>query len=291
MTSNSPTWENGKLITEYMRHMRHDWRSRETVKVRSSQLFQISDRIPSLVTASEEELRQWSDRLQGAPETVAQYTSVVRGLFYWMSVVLKVRPDNPAQILRRPRIPKRLPRPMLERNYELALACALSNPEMYIWLGLMGCSGFRCCEIAWMRVGDVEERPEGGAIARILGKGQKVRPVPIGAMLYLTMRPFLVGQGTVFTRPDQQPYRPNNISIRVNAFLHEIGIAETAHQIRHRFGTDYHRIDADMLRQAKVMGHESVTTTQLYTDMDPVEAAQYIERLTQRRLNKRGKAA
>jgi site-specific recombinase XerD len=290
MINDGSTWDNGKLITEYTRHKRNDWRRDQTREVRGHQLWRISDDIPHLVTASEEELLRWHDGLRGAPETVAQYTSVIRGLYFWMVVIRKLRDDNPAQILKRPRVPPRLPRPMLDRNYELALACALSDPEMYLWLGLMGCSGFRCCEIAWMRVCDIEERREGGAIARIIGKGGKVRPVPIGDMLYLTMRPFLLGQGAVFTRPNGLAYGPKHISRRVNVFLHEIGIVETAHSLRHRFGTDYHAIDPDMLRQAKVMGHASVTTTQLYTDLDPVEAAQYIERLTKQRLNKRRSA-
>jgi integrase/recombinase XerC len=290
MTHDASTWDNGKIVTEYTRHKRHDWRRDQTREVRGRQLWRISDDIPNLVTASEDELLHWHDGLRGAPETIAQYTSVIHGLYFWMVVVRRLRPDNPAQILKRPRVPQRLPRPMLDRHYELALACALSDPEMYLWLGLMGCSGFRCCEIAWMRVFDLEERPEGGAIARITGKGGKERPVPVGEMLYLTLKPFLIGQGAVFTRACGQPYAPKHISRRVNVFLHDIGIVETAHSLRHRFGTDYHAIDPDMLRQAKVMGHASVTTTQLYTDLDPVEAAQYIERLTRQRLRKRGAA-
>lgn len=290
MTNGALTWDNGKLITEYMRHKRNDWPREKTREVRGYQLGQVGEHIPSLVTASEDDLLHWRDSLQGAPETIAQYVSVITGLYFWMVVFQKIRPDNPAQILRRPRVPQRLPRPMLDRHYELALACALSDPEMYIWLGLMGCSGLRCCEVAWMRVYEIEERPDGGGIARITGKGGKVRAVPIGDMLLLTMRPFLTGQGPVFTRPDRQPYTPKQVSSRTNDFLRGIGVSETAHSLRHRFGTDYHRIDKDMLRQAKVMGHASVTTTQLYTDLDPIEAARYIEQLTRERLTPRRKA-
>lgn len=284
MTNDALTWDNGKLITEYMRHKRHEWPREQTREVRGGQLRRIADQIPDLITASDDDLLHWHDGLRGSPETIAQYTSVVKGLYHWMVAIRRIRLDNPTQILKRPRIPPRSPRPMLAPHYELALACALSDPEMYLWLGLMGCSGLRCCEIAWMRVFDIEPRSEGGAIARVTGKGGKVRPVPVGCMLYLTMRSFLLGQGPVFTKPTGKAYKPREVSQRVNLFLKGIGIVETAHTLRHRFGTDYHAIDTDMLRQAKLMGHASVTTTQLYTDLDPIEAAKYIEELTRRRL-------
>jgi site-specific recombinase XerD len=284
MTSNGATSENSKILTDYMRHKRHEWCSPETVRVRKSQLGQISGAIPDLGTVSEEDVLRWHDGLTGSAENIAQYTSVITGLFAWMVSVQRLRVDNPAAILRRPRVPVRQPRPMLERHYELALACALADPEMYLWLGLMGCSGFRCCEVAWCRTYEFEAQDNGGAIARVVGKGNKRRSIPIGAMLYLTLKPFLLGGGYVFTRENGQSYTPQRVSERTNNFLRNVGISETAHTLRHRFGTDYHSLDPDLYRQAKIMGHSSVTTTQLYTDIDPVEAAKYIETLTQRRL-------
>lgn len=288
MARNTATSDNSQIISDYVRHKRHDWSRAQTREVRGYQLRRIAAAIPDLVTASEMDLVRWHDGLTGSADSVAQYTSLITGLYTWMTTVSRLRVDNPAAILRRPRIPRREPRPMLDRHYELALACALSDPEMYIWLGLMGCSGFRCCEVAWCRVHDFEERPDGGAIARITGKGGKRRAVPIGAMLFTTMRPFLLGRGHVFTRPDGEPHSPKRVSQRVNEFLAGLGITETAHSMRHRFGTDYHALDADLYRQAKVMGHASVNTTQLYTEVDPIEAAKYIEELTRQRLGRTG---
>ncbi|WP_165960193.1 site-specific integrase [Actinocrispum wychmicini] len=284
MTSDASTWDNGKLITEYQRYKRDEWPREKTRRTRRFQLGRVAKDLPSLITASEDDLLRWRDRLRGSAETTAQYVSVISGLYYWMVVIRKLRDDNPAQVLKRPKVPVRLPRPMLPRHYELALACALSEPELYIWLGLMGCSGLRCCEIAWAKTHEVEERDDGGGIARIEGKGGKVRAIPIGQMLMLTMRPFLLGRGSLFTRPDGHPWKPDQVSKRVNNFLRGIGLSETAHTMRHRFGTDYHALDADLFRQAKVMGHASVHTTQLYTEVDPIEAARYVESLTVRRL-------
>jgi site-specific recombinase XerD len=286
-----PTFTNEDILRSYIDYQRHTARRRwrpETVRVRTSQLGIFAEAMGAtpLLDVTEDQILAWYGSLRGAPETLAAYSSAVRGLYHWAAVKARprLRVDDPAAILERPVIPPAPPRPMLDRHYELALACAVSDPEMYLWLGLMGCSGLRCCEVAWMQVGDVEQLDAGGALLHITGKGGKRRTVPAGAMLAMTMRPFLRGQGSVFTRAsDGKPYRPNSVSDRTNTFLRGIGVTETAHQLRHRFGTDYHALDVDVFRQAAVMGHASVDTTRRYTQVSPVEAALHIETLTQRR--------
>lgn len=284
----SPIPGNDEIITRYLYAMRTRWRQK-TREVRIYQLRAIADALPApLVLATEEHLVAWHDGLRGAPETIAAYTSAAHGIFRWMNVLARprLRLDDPSLILDRPRIPEATPRPMLDRHYDLALACAVSNPEMYLWLGLMGCCGLRCCEIAWLMVGDVEQLEAGGGLLHVTGKGGKRRIVPAGEMLMLTMRPFLSGRGPVFTRPsDGGPHTPSAISQRVNKHLHDLGISSSAHSLRHRFATDYHALDVDLYRQAKVMGHASVDTTQRYTEVSPVEAAAYIEQLTFWRLH------
>jgi site-specific recombinase XerD len=297
----SSTIDNEQLIARYIAERAHTgkrWRP-ETQRVRAYQLGKVAEDLApvSLLDATEDDLLAWHARMPGRPETIAAYTSAVHGLYHWMAVKARprLRDNDPSLILERPNIPEALPRPMLDRHFDLALACAVSDPELYLWLGLMGCSGLRCCEVAWMQVSDVEPLADSGGLLHIEGKGGKRRTVPVGEMLMLTMRPFLRGRGPVFTRPsDGQPYSPQSISTRVNGFLSDIGVPKpyTAHSLRHKFGTDYHSIDRDMYRQAKLMGHGSIDTTRRYTEVSPVEAAEYIEQLTTRRLGRRkGRAA
>lgn len=291
-----PSTDNESVITQYIAYRvttGRRWRP-ETVRVRTSQLGIIAEQLAPtpLVDVTEDHVIDWHRRLRGKPETIGSYTSAIHGLYRWMSVQARprLRTDDPTLILERPAIPVAQPRPMLDRHYDLALACAVSNPEMYLWLGLMGCSGLRCCEIAWMHVGDVEPLDDGRALLHITGKGGKQRTVPAGAMLAMTMRPFLHGQGPVFTRPsDGLAHTPRAVSAKVSAFLQGIGVPapNRAHSLRHRFGTDYHAIDPDLYRQAKLMGHASVDTTQRYTEISPVEAARHIEELTRRRMSPR----
>lgn len=287
--------DNEALITMYVAHQsqpsrRRPWRP-NTISTRTRQLRQVAEALAPtpLIDATEDQVLDWYRGFRGQPNSISAYGSAVRGLYHWMCVGARprLRADNPALVLELPLVAPAQPRPMLDRHFDLALACSVSDPEMYLWLGLMGCSGLRCCEIAWMQTAGVEPLESGGGLMHVEGKGGKWRTVPAGEMLMLTLRPFLGARGPVFTRPsDGRAHTPHAVSARTNAFLREVGITapHTAHSLRHRFGTDYHALDPDLYRQAKVMGHSSVETTQRYTEVSPIEAAQYIERLTMRRL-------
>lgn len=285
-----PSISNDAVIAAYIAHRAATRWVEATVRVRTNQLRIVAEQLaPTLLTqATEEDLIRWFDARQGRPETRASYLSAVHGLYRWMTVTARprIRLDDPTLILERPRIPAAQPRPMPDRHYDLALACAVSNPEMYLWLGLMGCCGLRCCEVAWLQTADVEQLEVGGLL-HLTGKGGKQRTVPVGEMLLCTLTPFLRTRGPVFTRPsDGKAHTPNRVSQLVGDFLADVGVPapNRAHSIRHRFGTDYHAIDADLYRQAELMGHGSVDTTRLYTQIHPLDAARYIEQLTERRL-------
>lgn len=287
--------DDAALLEEYVDYMctmaRRRWRA-ETVRVRRYQLGRILTALPrSIRDTTEADLQVWRRTMSGAEETVAGYTSAVRGLFRWAAVLRRprVRGDDPAAILERPVIPEAVSNPISNPDFDLALACAVAHPEMYAWLGLMGCCGFRCCEVAWLKVRDVEHLDDGRGILRPIGKGGKRRAIPAGVYLMRTLRPFLDGGGPVFTRPsDGGPHTPKGVSERVKAFLRSVGVeGVTAHNVRHRFSHDYHALDPDLYRQAKLMGHASIDTLQRYLAVSPLEAAEYIDVMTARRLRPR----
>lgn len=282
--------DNESVIRRYLRYrIEVDGWSRKTISVREVQLEQVARLLPvDLTAATEDHLVDWYRTRTGTPETRASYVSAVNGLYVWMAVYERprIRTDNPAAALRRPKIPPAPPRPIRDRDYDFALACALARPEMYVWFGLMGCSGLRACEIAWLQVGDVEQLEDGSGMMYVLGKRRRRRYVPVGRMLLLTMLPFLHGtrSQSVFTREDGSSYTPESVSQRVNRFLKvDCDVKATGHQLRHRFGTDYHRQDPDLFRQAALMGHSSLDMTRRYTEVSPIEAARYVEELTRRR--------
>lgn len=282
-----------RYITFRCNSGKRPWRPK-TVQARTWALKSISSwmrQAPGLepatmLTMTRSHVERWRLGLSGAPETVHALVSTMRGLGRWM-VIHELRSDDPTVTLECPIVPPAQPRPIDSREYDLALACALAYPEIYLMLGLMGCCGLRCCEIAWLRTLDVEHLDNGGLVLHVIGKGGKRRPVPTGKYLAASLTPFLAAHGPVFTRPsDGEAYRPDGVGYHVNRFLRSVGCTATAHQLRHRFGTDYHELDPDLYRQATIMGHASVNTTQRYTLISPLEAAEYIERMSRRRLRR-----
>ncbi|MEU4372461.1 site-specific integrase [Pseudonocardia alni] len=281
---------NDEVLERYITTRRVRWRA-GTIRLRELQLRRFAEELlpTPLVEVSEDQVLEFYGRLDLKPESMNSYVSALRGFYGWLSVKArpKVRSDDPTELLDRPSVPRRLPRPVLARDYQLALACAMSNPVMYAWLALMGCSGLRCCEVAWLRSRDVEIRPDGSGLLHVTGKGGHVRTAPAGTDLMIVLAPFLEARpdGFVFVRPsDGAAHTPDMVSQTVNNFLREIGVQATAHQLRHRFGTDYHQLDPDVFRQAEVMGHASVDMTRRYSAVTATAASRYVEWLTRAQL-------
>lgn len=300
MVGDSTGIDNEVLIAAFLRAHRERWRP-TTTRLRRIQLHALGRQLGTpLVSVTEEELLAWRDdlhdRQQASPETIKAYVCSARGLYGWMSSRARprYRPDDPSVCLEVPRIPSRPPRPMLDRHFDIALSAALSDAELFCWLCLAGCSGLRCCEIAWLQTHDVEEIPGGGAWLHLEGKGGKRRTTAAGAALMGVLRPFVSRgvRGPVFTRPsDGRAHTPNRVSAIINQHLRSLGIHETAHTLRHRFGTDYHVLDPDLFRQASVMGHASVDMTRRYTEVSPAETGRHIDELTARRIGRMNGAA
>lgn len=281
---------NAEVIERFLGFHRDRWRP-NTLRLRRIQLTAYARRmepVPIAEATELEVLRYYDGLAHLSPEGRNSQASMLRSFYRWCQTMSRpqVRTDDPTVLLSRPKIPRTLPRPVLQRDYQLALACATNRPELYAWLALMGCGGLRCCEVAWLRTLDVEERPDGTGLLYITGKGGHQRTVPVGTDLMIVLSGFLRGpRGPLFPRGlDGGHHSPDRVSQIINRFLAEIGVRATAHQLRHRFGTSYHEIDADVFRQADVMGHASVDMTRKYTAVSGTEVSRHIERLTRAQL-------
>jgi site-specific recombinase XerC len=168
---------------------------------------------------------------------------------------------DPTDLVERPRIPKRLPRPADVPGIERALALGLEDNRRAV--ALMYYAGLRCCEVSRLQWGPDVDLLEGWLT--VLGKGNKTRKIPI----FPPLEPFLaagVGEkGHVYRTKRGRPARPERVSSLVNEHLRAAGCPFSAHQIRHRFAT--HMLDRTKnLRLVQVLlGHANVATTEIYT--------------------------
>jgi integrase len=84
-----------------------------------------------------------------------------------------------------------------------------------------------------------------------------------------------VRRGPVVTRPDgsRGHCQPWTISHVANRYLHGIGIPDTLHSLRHRFGTAVYRASRDLRLTQELLGHSTPIMTALYAAHDPTQAA------------------
>lgn len=176
---------------------------------------------------------------------------------------------DPTTLVMRPKIPRRLPRPIATDDLRHALSQA--NPLMRAWLMLAAFAGMRCHEIAHLEGGDVVE-------SRMLlhvthGKGQKERVVPLHVDLLAALkRHGLPRKGRLFERPTGEPYSAQNVSKDGSRFLRRCGVDATMHQLRHWFATTTYDECRDILTVQRLLGHSSPATTAIYTALSPGDA-------------------
>jgi integrase/recombinase XerD len=189
---------------------------------------------------------------------------------------------DPSASLEKPKCRRPLPLGILEPPQVLAL---LKAPNVKTPLGLrdramlelLYATGIRNTELITLRVRDVDL--ESGQVA-VTGKGDKERLVPLGRIArtwfvrYLEeARPHLVqgaGPDHVFVSHSGRPLDRANLAKIVRRHARKAGLPEHTgpHALRHTCATHLLRAGADIRTIQALLGHNSLTTTQIYTRVD-----------------------
>jgi site-specific recombinase XerD len=230
--------------------------------------------------ATAAQLADWRARLRAGDDAIAADLSHVREFYRWL-VWEGLRDDDPAARLIRPRLARRLPRPIPDDQ----LFCALAQAPLRIrpWLVLAGWCGLRAKEIALLRRERVVEtgRPPGILVASDATKGRTERYVPMSDFVVDELLPVLPRAGWVFRRHDGRrgPNDPALVSKLAGEHLKDCGIAASLHQLRHRFGTAAYEAGQDLRVVQELMGHASPSTTALYTKISSASAVATVQAL------------
>ncbi len=147
--------------------------------------------------------------------------------------------------------------------------------------------GLRCEEIVDLDLGDVDFESER---VRVDGKGGKVRMVPVGEPAqralerYLSVaRPALAdhpGEPALFISRRGRRLSPSDVRRRLERWVREAAIAGrvSPHSLRHSFATHLLEGGADLRSIQELLGHSSVSTTQIYTRVEPSRLRKQYER-------------
>lgn len=227
-----------------------------------------------------EELREFitTERSKGLSEsTLARLTVAVRSLFRFLAKDQGLL--DAAKELQPPTIPKRLPKALTIAEIN-ALLSAPSEEGMGIrdraLLELLYATGARVSEIVALNLDDIRSSGESITTIRVLGKGKKERIVPVGSFAKKAVDQYLTRVRRGLLKGSEPALFLNSRGGRLTRQSAWAIVLETAkragiqrdispHALRHSFAT--HLLDggADIRVVQELLGHSSVTTTQIYT--------------------------
>jgi integrase/recombinase XerD len=223
-------------------------------------------------------------RSQYAPGKPYRASSVARALaavrsFHRFLVREGEAENDPAEGITRPRVPRNLPRPLTVDEVAALVAAPaddgtpVSLRDRAILETLYG-AGLRISELVNLDVDDVDV--EEGSV-RAIGKGSKERVVPVGRYAVKALQAYLVrgrpalagprSRGALFLNQRGGRLTRQGCTNIVKAMARRAGIRKrvTPHMLRHSFATHLLEGGADVRVVQELLGHASVTTTQIYT--------------------------
>ncbi len=209
--------------------------------------------------------------------SAARMLSSVRGLHRFLLAEGDIPVDVAADV-KPPKLPMSLPKAITIAQMESVLAATDGDEHQQLrdkaLLELLYATGARISEAVALNVDDVLE----GEVVRLFGKGNKQRVVPVGSYARAAIEAYLVRVRPVFSARGtatpalflgsrgQRMSRQNAwIIIRAAAERAHLGVEISPHTFRHSFATHLLAGGADVRVVQELLGHASVSTTQIYT--------------------------
>lgn len=211
-----------------------------------------------------------------SPVTKATYAAHLRAFYSW-AVKHNLVVSSPMERVPSPKRPKAAPRPI--QTLQLArILEATSRRRTRMMVLLYALAGLRVHEVAKLRGRDVDRV---AGMLTVTGKGNKTATVPL--------HPLILAEAEAAAFPTDGywfpayrhdgPVLPGAVGKAVGDAMARAGVPGTAHQLRHWYGTELLRSGADLRTVQELMRHESVATTQIYTQVSMTTRAAAIAAL------------
>jgi len=215
------------------------------------------------------------------PRSQARMISGIRAFYKYLLMEDMIK-QSPADLLEMPRLPQKLPEVLsIEEIDMLVNAIDLSTPEGQrnkAMLETLYCCGLRVTELVTLKISDIIFEDE---FVRVIGKGNKQRLVPLGQSaakyikIYLEeIRPHVPVQkemeDIVFLNRRGRGMTRVMVFTIIQQLKRKAGLRKhiSPHTFRHSFATHLVEGGADLRAVQEMLGHESITTTEIYTHID-----------------------
>jgi integrase/recombinase XerD len=282
----TPPPEAARLIAVYLRTLT----SPQTIKTYNTELslfiaFLEGEMGKGLSELTAEDISVYREHLLGtyAAATVAKKLAVLRRflIFTYMAGTTTVNPESLRFFAKSPRVRQDPAYNVLteEELSRMLNAARASNYRDYVMLAVMAGCGLREVEVVGLRIGDFREAAVDRVLLRVLGKGDKVRNVPISPDLWRLVQRFVLLTERSFTsHPDSRkplftsrvgkdkPLTTRSVQNIVKKYVRAAGITKaiSPHSIRHTVGTNMAVNEAPLLVIQQFLGHSDPKTTMRY---------------------------
>ena len=213
--------------------------------------------------------------LDNNPRSIQRHLSSAKGFFRFLKKNNLID-SSPFELISAPKSPKNLPEVLSPENVEQLLNFKPSNlveiRDMAI-VELMYSSGLRVSETVNINMSDFEEDM---AFLRVLGKGAKTRLVPLGKFAVNAIKNWLIEREKIHKNDDALFLNSKGTRLSVRSV--QLGLKKMAikqglppihpHMLRHSFATHMLESSGDLRTVQELLGHSSLSTTQIYTKLD-----------------------
>ena len=275
-----------RLISVYLRTLT----SPQTIKTYNTELTLFATHLENdmgrrLGELTAEDVSLYREHLIGsyAAATAAKKLAVLRRflIFTFMAGATTVNPESLRFFAKSPRVRQDSSYNVLtnEELSRMLAAARTSNYRDYVMLAVMSGCGLREVEVVGIKIGDFRDVGGGQTFLRILGKGNKIRNVPLSPDLWrLIQRYVLLTERSFTSYPDSRkpiftsrvgkdkPLTTRSVQNIVKKYVRAAGITKaiSPHSIRHTVGTNMAVNEAPLLVIQQFLGHSDPKTTLRY---------------------------
>jgi len=274
-----------RLLGEFLDQLAHQRRlsagTARNYRRALEQLFALNDGVP-LKKLEPQHLRHTVSRLHArgmSGRTIAYLISGWRGFFNWL-VKHRGFPQNPCVGLRAPKSPKALPKALSPDLMSRLLDTPAEGPAQSrdkAMFELFYSSGLRLAELVSLDAADGESMQRQAEVT-VTGKGAKTRTVPVGGKACAAIAAWL-GERATLARPEEtalfvgargQRIAPSSVRYALARWARRLGLPQRVHphMLRHSFATHLLQSSGDLRAVQEMLGHSSISTTQVYTHLD-----------------------
>jgi len=243
--------------------------------------------MPGLTDIDRSVIREFLGReiaQQKSARTVSRRLASIKSFFKYLMVRGKVK-NNPAAYVKSPKLPKPLPNYVDQFKIESLMEAPNNSTEKGLRdraiLEIFYSTGIRLDELLKLDLDSIQKIPKNSFLVKVIGKGGKERLIPLGKTAklsldnYLKMRNLSIENAVpdipLFVSSGMKRIARRTVQQRISTYIQQVsaGAGIGPHTLRHSFATHLLDNGADIQAIKDLLGHSSLSTTQIYTHVKP----------------------